>query len=95
MCVTDAQTVDLVDMLVKRGIKPAAAAAFLDTCPPLAVSVWVKKGFNHRGAQLEGYAAVVLDKGRERGAFLPEGVSTPLDFLTPTSKAFKFLVHTT
>ncbi|KAK9808372.1 hypothetical protein WJX73_007877 [Symbiochloris irregularis] len=68
------QTVDLVDMLVRRGMKPGAAAAFLDTCPPLSASVWVKRGMHLRGAHLEGYAAVVLDKGRERGAYLPEGL---------------------
>ena len=49
-------------------MKPGAAAAFLDTCPPLCASVWVKRGVHLRGAQLEGFAAVVLDKGRERGA---------------------------
>ena len=67
------QSVDLVDMLVRRGMKPAAAAAFLDTCPPLSASVWVKRGLHLRGAHLEGYAAVVLDKGRERGASRTEG----------------------
>ena len=64
---------DLLELLVRRGMKASAAAAYLDTSPALAASVWVKAGISHRGAHLEGYAAVVLDKGRERGAFLPEG----------------------
>lgn len=69
------QTIDLVDVLGRRGIRPAQAAMYLDTCPAIHASVWVRAGKHYRGSHLEGYAVVVLDKGRERGAFMPEGMS--------------------
>ena len=67
------QSVDLFAQLVQRGLKPSAAAAWLDTSPPLAVSVWVRVGSQHRGAQLEGSAVVVLDNGQDKGAATSEG----------------------
>lgn len=68
------QSVDLFAQLVQRGLRPSAAAAWLDTCPPLAVSVWVRVGSRHRGSQLEGSAVVVLDNGQDKGAASSDGV---------------------
>lgn len=75
------QTIDLVDVLGRRGIRPAQAAMYLDTCPAIHASVWVRAGKHYRGSHLEGYAVVVLDKGRERGAFMPEGKTQTLSCL--------------
>lgn len=60
-----AQTVDLVEVLVRRGFRPSAAIAYLNSSPAIVASVWIKVGVFYRGASLEGFAAVVLDRGSE------------------------------
>ena len=67
------QTVDLFGQLVQRGLRPSVAAAWLDTSPPLAVSVWVRVGGSHRGTSLEGSAVVVLDNGQDKGTATSDG----------------------
>ena len=68
------QTVDLLALLLQRGLRPSAAAAWLDSSPPIAVSVWIRSGGTHRGASMEGTAVVTLDNGRDKGLAIQEGV---------------------
>ena len=62
-------------MLLQRGLRPSAACAWLDSCPPIAVSVWIRCGSSHRGTSMEGTAVVALDNGREKGLAVQEGIS--------------------
>ena len=68
-----AQTVDLLGLLLQRGLRGSAATAWLDSSPPIAVSVWIRCGGSHRGASMEGTAVVALDNGREKGLATQEG----------------------
>ena len=70
-----AQTVDLLAMLLQRGLRPSAACAWLDSSPPISVSVWIRCGSSHRGTSMEGTAVVALDNGREKGLAVQEGES--------------------
>lgn len=62
------QEIDLVDSLMESGFSSLAAAAYMDTCPPLVFSVWCLSGTDQPSSWQRGFACVVLDNGQDSGA---------------------------